>query len=497
MGKRRTDAPLMLGVSGMRGIVGASLTPDIAARFASAFGSWLARRAANTADANQSNNSNNTSPCHVVIGRDGRVGGDVIANAAIAGLRGAGCNVTDIGIAMTPTIGVCVDALEAHGGIVVTASHNPQEWNGLKAIVREPGVGHIVSAAAPDLDSANSIIAAYENNDIDGAPWNQLGEYTMGQSLAARGHLNRVSSAIEMVESRETIRELAVNTVLDSVNGAGRVLGAMLLEGLGCRVTHLGNEPTGLFPHPPEPTRENLSAVGGICSVVKQVNAAVGFAQDPDADRLALIDETGHYIGEEYTLALAAEALLATGHHRGKTICANLSTSRMIDDIAERHGLRVLRTPVGEANVVSAMKQNHAIIGGEGNGGVIWPQVTYVRDSLGAMALVLSLLARTKSTISRLVADIPAYAIVKRKTDLASKADAQPLVTMLASHYAKESGARVDTQDGVRIDWPDDRAWVHVRASNTEPILRLIAEAPSEKLAVQILEQIQTTIDRG
>jgi len=480
----------MLGVSGMRGIVGASLTPDIAARFAAAFGSWLCQRAT-------AGNNDKHAHCHVVIGRDGRVGGDVIANAAIAGLRGVGCNVTDIGIAMTPTIGVCVDALEAHGGIVVTASHNPQDWNGLKAIVREPGVGHVVSAAAPELDTALRIVAAFEQGDIDGAPWDQLGEYTMGQSLAARGHLNRVSSAIEMVESRSTIRELGIGVVLDSVNSSGRVLGAMLLEGLGCRVTHLGNEPTGLFQHAPEPTRDNLSGVGGICSVVKEVNAAVGFAQDPDADRLALIDETGHYIGEEYTLALAAEALLVTGHHRGKVICANLSTSRMIDDVAARHGLRVIRTPVGEANVVSAMKEHHAILGGEGNGGVIWPQVTYVRDSLGAMALILSLIARTNKPVSQLVADIPAYAIVKRKTDLASKADAQPIVTKLAKKYTAQPGARVDTQDGVRIDWPDDGAWVHVRASNTEPILRLIGEARDEAQAVQVLETIQADIDRG
>jgi phosphomannomutase len=283
---------------------------------------------------------------------------------------------------------------------------------------------------------------------------------------------------------------------------------------LQCELVHLGADDGGVFPHAPEPTKENLQ---GLCAAMAKLNADVGFAQDPDADRLAIVDERGEYIGEEYTLALAAESLLsAPGRGRprgGPVLVANLSTSRMIDDIAAAHGARVVRTPVGEANVVEAMKREKAaghdvVLGGEGNGGVIWPRVTYVRDSLSAMALVLALMARTGKKVSELVASIPAYAIEKRKVDLARKEDAKPAIDKLAAAYGRggagpmpaggnransETGHRtsgtIDLQDGIRIDWPDRRAWLHVRASNTEPIMRLIAESPSAADSRAILDE--------
>jgi phosphomannomutase len=250
----------------------------------------------------------------------------------------------------------------------------------------------------------------------------------------------------------------------------------------------LHGESSGVFPHAPEPTLENLSAAGGLCDAVRGLGACAGFAQDPDADRLAIIDERGRYIGEEYTLALAAEAVLgAMGPDaRGRAVCTNLSTSRMLDDVAARHGARVIRTAVGEANVVEAMKASGAVIGGEGNGGVIWPEITFVRDSLSAMALVMGLVARSGRTIGDLVASMPQYAIVKRKADLSRKSDADPALDAIAQRYASAS---IDRQDGVRVDFAD--RWVHVRPSNTEPILRLIAEAPTQSEAQSLLEDVE------
>jgi phosphomannomutase len=259
------------------------------------------------------------------------------------------------------------------------------------------------------------------------------------------------------------------------------------------------NHSDGIFTHTPEPTRENLT---GLCKLVKKKKAAVGFAQDPDADRLAIVDERGHYIGEEYTLVLAAEALLGGAKRRkakGKgdlVLVTNLSTSRMLDDVAEKYGARVVRTAVGEANVVEAMKRekaagNRVVLGGEGNGGVIWPEVTYVRDSLSSMALVLSLMARTGKKVSELVAEMPAYSIEKRKVEIPRREHARPAVEKLAAEYAAQ---KLDLQDGVRVDWLEKRAWLHVRASNTEPIMRLIAEAPTAAEATAILEDAADVI---
>jgi len=302
-----------------------------------------------------------------------------------------------------------------------------------------------------------------------------------------------------------------MRVVVDSVNSSGADAARDLLAALGVQAVQLAGDGSGVFPHTPEPTAENLSVAGGLMDAVPGLKAQVGFAQDPDADRLALIDEHGRYIGEEYTLALAVESLLSADPTRaaGAVLAANLSTSRMIDDVAAKHGARVVRTAVGEANVVAGLLEagQRALIGGEGNGGVIWPEATYVRDSLGSMALVLSLMARTGQTIGQLADAIPSYAIVKTKTPLASKADAAPAVEAVARAFADQ---RVDTADGVRVDWEDlpsefgagsqgggGFGWVHVRASNTEPIMRLIAEAPTEAQARGILAAAEKVIAGG
>ncbi|HZW11333.1 MAG TPA: hypothetical protein VFF69_15625 [Phycisphaerales bacterium] len=474
-----SGSPLMLGVSGCRGVVGESLTPDVAARYAAAFGDSLRERAG--------------ARPRVVLGRDGRAGGHVVQLAALAGLCGSGCEVIDLGVEMTPTVGVMVDELEADGGVVLTASHNPQPWNGLKCLVRDRGARG-PDACAPDAAGAEAIIARYHAGPAAWQPWDRVGRLT-AQRDASSVHVGRVAERF----GEDVLHALAAmkpKVVLDSVNGAGVQAGRRLLERLGCRVVHLGNQDSGVFQHTPEPLRENLTE---LAEAVRAHGAIAGFAQDPDGDRLAIVDERGEYIGEEYTLALAARQVLEMGiagrERRSRATAVNLSTSRMIDDVAAELGAEVVRTRVGEANVVEAMKRGDMVIGGEGNGGVIWSSVTYVRDSLSAMALVLALIVRTNRQLSELVGMVPRYAIEKRKVDLPDRAAADPAVAKLAAWAASQPAARADRQDGVRIDWADcphaggGAAWVHVRASNTEPIMRLIAEARTREGASALLDE--------
>jgi len=445
----------------------------------------------------------------IVLGRDGRLAGELLSRAASAGLAAAGCDVLDVGVAMTPTIGVMVDMHNAVAGLVLTASHNPQEWNGLKPMVREAGARPgAVSTSAPNKAFAEQIIAKYKEAVQRGAGGGGgggaglCGPYEVGEirsaspgglglpDEAATVHLARVKDALLELGAHDDRASMSIRCVLDSVNASGRIAGK---EQLGRRlVHHLGSSDNGIFPHVPEPTRENLE---GLCRFVREKNADIGFAQDPDADRLAIVDERGGYIGEEYTLVLCAEAILGVmgERARGGVVCVNLSTSRMIEDVCAKYGVRVIRTAVGEANVVEAMKANGAIMGGEGNGGVIWPRVTYIRDSLSAMGLTLALMARRGKKVSELVAEVPAYAIVKRKVDLAGgdMAQAHRAVEAVKRAYAAE---KLDTQDGVRVDFASKRAWLHVRGSNTEPIMRLIAEAPDEGTAVAILDDAARAI---
>lgn len=484
----------MLSVSGCRGIFGQTMTPEVAARFAMVAGGYFRERA-----------SAGRRPL-VVLARDGRAAGEHLARAAAAGLCAAGCDCLDLGVAMTPTVGVMVDIRGAAGGLVLTASHNPQQWNGLKPMIRDADGSRAalgaVSASAPAKAFADAIIARYRGAEKDGAQGvsvEQVGAVQAAATGAALGmpsegtyaHIQRVREALRSIGVTEDRRWQAIRAVVDSVNASGRESAKHFLG--SSLVHHLGDSDSGLFPHPPEPTRENLGTLGRF---VAEKRADVGFAQDPDADRLALIDEKGHYIGEEYTLVLCAEAILSSGKvdTQNAAICINLSTSRMIEDVAAKYNARVLRTAVGEANVVEAMKRENALFGGEGNGGFIWPKVTYIRDSLGSMGLVMALLARTGKTLSQLVADVPAYAIVKRKVDLTDMSQAARAVEAVAKANTKE---KLDRQDGVRVDYASERAWLHVRGSNTEPIMRLIAEAPTEAVANQILDRAADVIARG
>jgi phosphomannomutase len=483
---------LMLSVSGCRGIVGQSLTPEVATRFAGAFAGWCAERAASTASARR---------LIVVLGRDGRKGNAMVHHAALAGLVGAGADVVDVGVAMTPTVGVITDQVARQypdatvAGMVLTASHNPQIWNGLKALWTGPQDSFGSAASAPSAADANQIVARFKEGRIRLAPWDRIGGIAHAPDAAAN-HVHRVLAALEdagVCDDAESLAE-GFQICVDSVNASGVAGARFLLESMGCdEILHLGGEDSGLFPHPPEPLAENLFSV---CDAVKHSGCAAGFVQDPDADRLALIDEQGRFVGEEYTLVLGVLALLTAAKNRGEdtskmTLAANLSTSRMIDDVAARFGTRVLRTAVGEANVVSAMKSHTSIAGGEGNGGVIWPRITYVRDSLSAMALTLSLM-KTGTPLSKIVDSIPSYAIRKRKVDLADREQAKRAAEKIKAAFSRE---RLDTQDGVRVDIDSKRAWLHVRGSNTEPIMRLIAEAPTAADADALLDHAQQIIN--
>jgi len=474
-GSGSEPAALMLSVSGCRGIVGQTMTPDVAARFARAFGAWLKESTGRAAPT-------------IVIGRDGRAGGEPLRDGAARALAAFGCRVIDVGVATTPTVAVMVEHREADGGLVLTASHNPAEWNGLKALALSDGASG--RCRAPAAEDAQKIIDRFRA-DAGAAPAAAPGVIERDGS-ATEIHVERVLRAVEPITPIERIRAQKFRVVVDSVNASGAAGARLLLSRLGCELTHLHAETSGIFPHPPEPTRDHL---GELCAQVARARADVGFAQDPDADRLAIIDEHGHYIGEEHTLAIAAMAVLPGTH--GACVAANLSTSRMIDDIAPQFGARVVRTAVGEANVAGAMLRERCPIGGEGNGGVIWPEVALIRDSLSAMALTLAILARDGVSVSSLAARVPGYVIEKRKAPV-REGLARRAGEAIAARFADAS---IDRQDGVRVDFAPgtafggaDGAWLHIRASNTEPIMRLIAEAGDADLARALLDEAEGVV---
>lgn len=463
-------APLMVTVSGCRGITGSSLTPDTLARYAHA---WASDVRASSGERRPT----------VVVGRDGRAGGDAVQRVVEGALNCAGCDTVGLGVATTPTVGLMVRRLEAHAGLVVTASHNPAEWNGLKPITHE--------GAAPTAERVKELIERFHSDAPTWASWNELGAHTE-HTGSADIHVKRVLEAVSSVCDPDEIAARRFGVLADSVNSSGVRGCRLLLDALGCDLTHLNNDDSGLFPHPPEPTAANLA---DLCTAAGERPCDIAFAQDTDADRLAIVDHDGTYIGEEYTLVLCATAILESLGERAQraVLCANLSTSRMIDDVAARYGAAVVRTPVGEANVSSAMIARDAVLGGEGNGGVIWPDVVLIRDSLASMALVLALMTRTGRSLGELVRDVPAYAILKEKAPI-TDALRERAPALLRSAFG---GAAVDEQDGVRLDFqtPDGPAWLHARPSNTEPIYRLIAEAPTRERAQRVLDDARAALE--
>ena len=452
---------LMIGISGMRGTIGGTLSPAVVSQMASALAVYLQR---------------NEQPANgqffrVVIGRDSRPSGAFVRDAATAALTASGVEVIDLDVVSTPGVAMMVKHVNADAGVIITASHNPIQWNGVKFLTRV--------CVAPPPEVARKIIELYHANATGYVRVEQLHKPSRNTETHAL-HIKRVLDYVDITG----ISGKRFKVVLDSVNGAGCTSAATLLSKLGCQVVHLNGEPTGQFAHEPEPTAANLT---GLCQETLRQRANIGFAQDPDADRLAIVDENGTYIGEEYSLALAAKYMLAK---RSGVAVANLSSSRMLDDIAAVTGSTVIRTPVGEANVADAMIKNNAVIGGEGNGGVIDLRMVPGRDSLVGMAYVLQLMATSGKTLSQLVNEIPRYQIVKTKFTCARE-DANRAVEAVKAHFATE---KVDTQDGVRVDWK--QSWVHARPSNTEPIMRIIAEAPTREEAMQRIDQVQKVVDK-
>ncbi|MEM1304449.1 MAG: phosphoglucosamine mutase [Planctomycetota bacterium] len=434
---------LIISVSGLRGVVGETLTPEVAMRYVAAFAAELP-----------------DGP--VLLTRDGRATGPMLAGAIASTLAAFGHRVIDGGPAATPTTGVLVRSLGCIGAVQVSASHNPAEYNGLKLFGAD---GRVVPAGAGGRvrDRYNALVAGEQP-----VGWvDHTGVGTIGPASDTVSDHRRLVEAIVDVER---IRGKRFRVLLDANHGAGAVLGRPLLEQLGCDVTGLGGSPDGRFAHTPEPTAENLATVRGR---VTDAGAAVGFCQDPDADRLALIDETGRYVGEEYTPAVCIKHVLAAAPG---PVVTNCSTSRMSQDIAEAAGVPFHHAAVGEANVVDQMLAVGAAIGGEGNGGVIDPRVGLVRDSFVGMALVLDAMAARGLPLSRLVDELPRYAIHKAK--VAVDRDAVPAaLDRLESRFGDATPSRLD---GLRLDWPAERKWLLVRASNTEPIVRLFCEAPTE-----------------
>ncbi len=440
----------IISVSGLRGIVGDSLTPEVAVRYACAFAAGL-------------------SDGSVVITRDGRANGPALADGLRSGLVRSGYTVIDAGVAATPTTGVLVRQLHAAGGVQISASHNPAEYNGLKLFSAE---GRVI----PQRDG-EQVLARYRD-----VAWQPSASQQPGSVQTCDETVQLHAELILETVDVERIRAARFNVLLDANHGAGGHLGRTLLESLGCRLTIVGEQADGAFEHTPEPTAENLASV---LAAVPRAGADVGFCQDPDADRLAVIDASGRYLGEEYTLAMCVDHCL---RRAPGPIVTNCSTSRMSQDLAEKYGVAFHRTAVGEANVVDQMLATGAALGGEGNGGVIDPRVGMVRDSFVGMAMILDAMAARGLAVAQLADELPQFEIVKTKMNVAR--DKIPTaLDAIARHFAD---AQIDRMDGVRLDWPGK--WLLVRASNTEPIVRAVAEAGTADEAARLCRDAQSAI---
>jgi phosphomannomutase len=431
-------------------LIGNGLTADVASRFAAAFGSTIVGQS-------------------VVLSRDSRPSGEMLRHAVTAGLAEVGCTVLDIGIAPTPTVGFAVRQLRAAGGIQITASHNPSPWNGLKMFGAD---GAVLSAAKGAV-----VRGLYESSAFARAKWDGIGKTQPPPDVLA-DHTRAVLDTVSVAG----VAARGFKVFLDANGGAGGPLGSQLLHDLGCAVVQYECDPTGQFAHEPEPIPAHLTDVA---PWVHQSESAVGFVLDPDADRLALIDETGSCVSEEVTLALAVKYRL---RQASGPVVINMSTSRMVEDIARDADCGCHRSAVGEANVVGRMREVNALIGGEGNGGVIDPRIGWVRDPFVGMAFILSLMAEEKKPFSQLVAELPRYSMLKTKFEVPRDKVAASF-TPLEKQWPE---ARINREDGVRLDGPD--WWLHVRGSNTEPVVRVIAEAQSEERARELCDSAGTIV---
>ncbi len=445
---------LMVSVSGIRGIVGDSLTPDVILDYTRAFARLIRGG-------------------KVVLGRDSRVSGPMIASLITGALASAGVDVIDLGIVPTPTVLLAVDDLKADGGIIVTASHNPKEWNALK----------LASSKGIFLNSEESkkLREILDKKDFPLMPWDKLGTISCDNEAVKR-HLDKICALVD----EEEIRARHFTVALDCVNGAGGVITPLLLKRLGCTVHAINVEPTGLFPRDPEPTPSHL---GELEALVKKTKAHIGFAHDPDVDRLALVTDEGQAPGEEYTLALAVESVLEK--RKGDVVC-NYSTSSLTEEAARRSGARLFRAPVGEANVAELIIEKKAVIGGEGNGGVIYPALHVTRDAPLGIALILDLMARRKTSVSELVKSFPSYIMVKEKKSFSTLDKRREALKRLEGH-AFPDALGIDTNDGLRLSF--EEGWIHIRPSGTEPAIRVIGESLSKEWLEEKIKTMWNVIE--
>ena len=452
---------LMVSISGIRGIIGSSLTPEVIVRYVGAYAEYCRKRSPSLPT--------------VVLGRDGRVTGNMVAHIAASTLIARGLDVRAIGICPTPTVQLAVEKTGAAGGIAVTASHNPMEWNGLK----------FMASTGMFLDAEeNREFWSLADHPGTYAPWNALGSHTADDSWL-RKHIDAVL-ALPCID-KNSLRKRKFRVVLDCVNAAGGLIVPDLLKELGCDVIGMNCDVSGIFSHKPEPLPENLTE---LAARVRSEHADLGIAVDPDVDRLVLITESGEPYSEEYTVASAVKFVLAK--HRPKpgervSVAVNLSTTRAVDDIAGEFGAHVVRTPVGEINVAKRMKQIGALVGGEGSGGVILPAVHLGRDAIVGIGLILQMLAESGKTLSGLKSTLPQYSIAKGTVELGRRSPDDILAALRPG-----LPGTVNTEDGLKVDLPD--SWVHFRKSNTEPIIRIIAEARTQSEARTAVESYRKKI---
>ncbi len=451
---------LIKSISGIRGTIGGAvdqgLTPIDAVKFAAAYGTWLKDR-------------NKGQRLTVVIGRDARLSGEMISNLVVATLVGLGIDVVNLGLSTTPTVEVAVPMENAAGGIILTASHNPKQWNALKLLNEK---GEFISGSDGEALMKIADAEAFEFAEVD-----DLGQVTNDDSYLQK-HIDAIL-ALPLVD-KDAIAAADFSVVIDAVNSTGGIFVPALLKALGVtKIEEMYCEPTGHFPHNPEPLPEHLT---DLSAKIVEVGADVGITVDPDVDRLALVCEDGSMFGEEYTLVACADYVLT--HTPGATV-SNLSSTRALRDITEQRGLLYSAAAVGEVNVVAKMKETNAVIGGEGNGGIIYPELHYGRDSLVGIALFLSHLAHKKCSVLALRNSYPNYIISKNKIELTPEVDVDNILMLMTLNYNHEE---VDTTDGVKIYI--GKEWVHLRKSNTEPIIRIYAESENEQKAMDLAERI-------
>lgn len=458
---------LKISISGARGIIGESLTPELAIDLSAAFGSYVKGG-------------------KIILGYDTRVSGPMLKHAVVAGLMSCGCEIIDIGVVPTPTVQIMVRELDAAGGVIITASHNPIMWNGLK-FVRHDGIFlnedqaqvflGIAEARKNDYKKSGDYETTIKEGSIDYVSYDKLGSIKSDLSASAE-HMKKVFDQVNV----DKIRQAKFKVAIDTCNGAGCHILPLLLKSLGCEVTAINDEANGLFAHNPEPVAANLEQLS---ILMKSGSYDIGFAVDADADRLAIVDETGRPIGEDYTLTLVTDYLLSQKSEGGMVV-TNLSTTMAIDKVAQKYNAKVIRTKIGEVNVSEILKSKNATVGGEGNGGVMVPAIGFGRDTLAGIAFVLELMADKAKKVSSIVADMPPYKMVKDKVGFSSP---EVLTEGLIKMKKKYANAEINELDGVKVSF--ENSWLHVRASNTEPIVRLIAEAPTEEEALALIAEVK------